>query len=103
MSCFTNEPILLLFWNAEERKKEDSETILGQQLRAVFTQRQLSLSKQHCRDSQINLKLAGQVREVYIKSHPWQVGTEFYPDYLLRANYSYQTLALPLPLLQWLN
>lgn len=31
-----------LFWNEEERRKEDSETILGQQLRAVFTQRELS-------------------------------------------------------------
>lgn len=31
-----------LFWNEEERRKEDSETILGQQLRAVFTQTELS-------------------------------------------------------------
>lgn len=36
-----NEPVLLLFWNEGEiKKKEDSETILGQQVRPVITQRQ---------------------------------------------------------------
>ena len=37
-----NEHVLLLFWNEGERKKEDSETILGQQVTAVITQRQHS-------------------------------------------------------------
>lgn len=42
MSCSLNEHVLLLFWNEGERKKEDSETILGQILTAVITQRELS-------------------------------------------------------------
>lgn len=29
MSCSVNEHVLLLFWRERERKKEDSETILG--------------------------------------------------------------------------